>query len=93
MHWLIYLGTPLDLELLMTSKAGKQGKIEKGMNINQPKQDKTYNKTCVTSKDSDQPVHPPSMARILISPSLDSMEAVEGTCYQRRLIRLRRCTG
>ena len=23
------------------------------------------NKTCMTSKDSDQPVHPPSMARVL----------------------------
>ena len=23
-----------------------------------------YNKTCVTSKDSDQPVHPPSMAKV-----------------------------
>ena len=42
-------------------------------------QDKTYNKTCVTSKDTDQPVHPPSMARVLVYPSLDSQEAVEGT--------------
>ena len=32
----------------------------------------------VTSKDSDQPVHPPSMARVLVHPSLDSLEAVEG---------------
>ena len=32
----------------------------------------------VTSKDSDQPVHPPSMARVLVYPSLDSLEAVEG---------------
>ena len=39
-----------------------------------------YNKTCVTSKDSDQPVHPPSMAWILVCPFLDSAEAVEGTC-------------
>ena len=39
--------------------------------------DKTYNKTSVTSK--DQHVRPPSMARIFIKPSLDS---VEGTCEQ-----------
>ena len=38
-----------------------------------------YNKTCVTSKDSDQPVHPPSKARVLVYLSLDSLEAVEGT--------------
>ena len=31
--------------------------------------DKTYNKTCVTSKDSDQPVQPPSMATNLVYPS------------------------
>ena len=51
--------------------------------------DKTYDNTCVTGKDSDQPVHPPSMARVLVYPSLDSPGAVEGTCDQRRLIRLR----
>ena len=44
--------------------------------------DKTYNKTCVTSKDLDQPVHPPSKARVLVYLSLDSLEAVEGTCDQ-----------
>ena len=37
-------------------------------------------KCCVTSKDSDQPVHPPSMAKALVYSSLDSLEAVEGTC-------------
>ena len=41
-------------------------------------------KTCVTSKDSDQPVRPPSMARVLVYPSLDSLEAVEGICDQWR---------
>ena len=46
---------------------------------------KTYNKTCVTSKDSDRPAHPFSMARVLVYPSLDSLEAVKGTCDQRRL--------
>ena len=46
---------------------------------------KTNNKTCVTSKDSDQPVHPPSMARVLRHPSLENLEAVEGACDQRKL--------
>ena len=40
--------------------------------------------TRVTSKDPDQRVHPPSMARVLIYPPLDSPEAVEGTCDQQR---------
>ena len=34
--------------------------------INELAHDKNYNKTCVTSKDSGQPVHPPSMARFLL---------------------------
>ena len=34
--------------------------------------DRTYTKTCVTSKDSDQPVHTQSMGRVLIYLSLDS---------------------
>ena len=46
---------------------------------------KKYNKTCVTSKDSDQPLHLPSIARVLIYPLLDSLDVVEGTCDQRRL--------
>ena len=37
------------------------------------------NKKGTTLKDSNQPVHPPSMAWVLIYPSLDSPEAVEGT--------------
>ena len=41
--------------------------------------DKAYNKTCMTSKDSDQPVHPPSKAMVLTYPSLDSQEAIEDT--------------
>ena len=45
--------------------------------------DKTYNKTCVTSKDSDQPVHSPSKAIILSHSSFDSLEVAEGTCNQR----------
>ena len=50
----------------------------------EPAHDNTYmyNKTCVTSKDSDRPVHPPSMARVFVYPSLDSPEPVEGAFYQ-----------
>ena len=53
--------------------------------IYEPAHSKTYNKICVTSKDSDQPVFPPSMARVLVYPSLDSPEAVEATRDQQRL--------
>ena len=35
--------------------------------------------------DSDQPVHPPSIARVLAYPSLASLEAAEVTCNQQRL--------
>ena len=38
----------------------------------EPAHDKTYNKTRVTSKDSGQPVHLPSMARVLVHPCLNS---------------------
>ena len=50
--------------------------------IYEPGHDKTNKKTCVTNKDSDQPVHTPAIARFLVYPSLDSLEAVEGTCDQ-----------
>ena len=53
---------------------------------NEPGHDKTYNEACVTSKDSDQPLHLPSEARVLICPSLDIPDVVEGTCCQLRLI-------
>ena len=33
---------------------------------NVPEHEKTYNMTCVTSKDSDQAVHPPSLARVFV---------------------------
>ena len=49
------------------------------------KHDKTYNKTCVTSKDSYQPVYPPSTARVLVYPSSDSQDAVKDICDQRIL--------
>ena len=52
---------------------------------NEPAHDKTYNKTCLTSKDSDQSVHPLSMARVLVYSSLDSLEALKGTFDQQRL--------
>ena len=41
----------------------------------------------MTNTDSDQPVRTPmaSKARVLVHPFLDSPEAVEGTCDQRRL--------
>ena len=51
----------------------------------EPVHDKLYNKTCMTSKDSDHPVYPPNMSRVLVYPSLDSPEDVNGTCDQRRL--------
>ena len=38
----------------------------------------------VTSKLSDQPVYPPSTARILVYSSLDSLDSVEGTLDKRR---------
>ena len=40
--------------------------------IFEPVRNKTYKKTCVTSKGSNKPIHPPSMARVLIYSSLDS---------------------
>ena len=39
--------------------------------------DKTYNKACVTSQCSAQPVRPPSTARVLVYRSLDSLNAAE----------------
>ena len=59
----------------------------------EPVHDKTYNTTCVSSKDSDQSVHPPSMARVFVYPSLDSLEAVEGTAISEdsdQTVRMRR---
>ena len=59
----------------------------------QPAHDKAYNKACVTSKDSDLLVHSSSIGKFLVHSSLDSLEAMEGTCNQRRLISLHECTG
>ena len=51
----------------------------------EPAHDKPYCKTCVTSRDSDQPVHPSGLARALVYPFLNSLGAVEDACDQRRL--------
>ena len=53
--------------------------------ITEQAHDNTCNKTCVTSKDSDQSVHLPSTARVLVYHSLDRLLAVEGTRNQRKL--------
>ena len=50
----------------------------------EPAHDNSYNKTCVTSKYSDQAVHSPSISSDLAYPSSDSLEAVEGICTQQR---------
>ena len=42
----------------------KNASSENG-HINEPAHDKTYNKTCATSEDSDQPAHPRSLIRVL----------------------------
>ena len=36
--------------------------------VYEPAHDKTYNNSCVTSKDSGQPAHQPYMAMVLVSP-------------------------
>ena len=43
------------------------------------------NKNSLTSRDSDQPVHPANMARVFVYLLMDSLEAVEGTYDQLRL--------
>ena len=53
--------------------------------IFKPAHDKTSNKTCGNSKDSDQPVHLPNMATVVVYPSLDGSEAFKGTYDQQRL--------
>ena len=60
---------------------------------NEPVHNKTYNKTCVTSKDSDLPVHPSSTEWVIVYPSLDSLEAVEGMCNQWRFCPDCGCAG
>ena len=45
-----------------------RGLDKKSIQIIEAAQDKTYNKTCATSKDSDQSVYLPSMTRVLENP-------------------------
>ena len=66
------------------------GRLKYEFQINEPAHDKTYNKTCVTSKDSDHPVHPSSMSRVLVYPSLGSLEAVKVTHYENTHIQIYR---
>ena len=68
----------------MLSRNNKYDVLSRAMAsiIYEPVHEKAYNKTSVTNKDSDQPVHPPSMTRVFIYCSL---EAVESTCNQLRL--------
>ena len=47
---------------------------------NKPGHDKTYNKTYVTSKNSNQPIHQSSMSKLLVYSSFGCQEAVEATC-------------
>ena len=54
---------------------------------NEPTHDKTNNKTCVTSKYTDQPVDPSSNAMDLVNPSLDSPEVVEDSDKTARMRR------
>ena len=61
--------------------------------INEPAHGKAYNVTYVTSKDFDPSILPLSMVKVLLYPSSDSTEAVEGTCNQRRVINMRECTS
>ena len=48
--------------------------------INKPAHDKTYNKTCATSEDSDQPAHPRSLIRVFA----DRMSLLQPPGYSKR---------
>ena len=72
-------------DVINAVRVKSKGRTNKIGTTNEPARDKTYKKTCITSKDSDQPVHPLSMATVLVYPSLDSLGAVDDTCYQQRL--------
>ena len=39
--------------------------VQNSINIFEPAYDKTYNKTCATSEDPDQPAYPRSLIRVL----------------------------
>ena len=70
------------MALLFGPSSAFHRSVKKLIYLYEPAHDKTYDKTCVTRKDSDQPVHPLSMAVVLIHPSLDNPDAVEGSCDQ-----------
>ena len=55
--------------------------------------EKTYLRTCGTSKDSVQPVHSCSLIRIFTGHILDNQGCSVSSCGQTRLIRLHGCTG
>ena len=52
----------------------EKGSILKGKHLSQSR-----------TKPTVRPVHPPSKSRVLVHPSLDSLEAVEGTCNHQSL--------
>ena len=76
MRWMIWIFVGCSLS---------EGKFFDVLYIYETAWEKTYNKTFMTSRDSDQPVHSSNMSRVLVYPYLDSLEVVEGTCDQRRL--------
>ena len=52
----------------------------------EPAHDKTYNKTCMNIKVSDQFVQPPSTERVIVYSFLNSMEDSDQTAQMHRLI-------
>ena len=46
--------------------------------VNEPAQDKTYNKTCVISEDSDQTAHPHNLIRVFAN----RMRLLQPQCYE-----------
>ena len=66
---------PTDLDLHRLLRQGMSCSATEGLktqmlrsDMSQNRKKKTYNKSCVTSKDPDQPVHSPSMPKILYYP-------------------------
>ena len=62
------------------------GEIKK----NEPAHDKTYNKTCVISKDSDQPAHLCSLIRVFTD---STVSRLSNKGQKRSLAILSGCTG
>ena len=59
----------------------------------EPPHDKTNKTAFVPSEDSDQPGHSPRLIRVFVVRSMGSWGPNVSSCGQRRLIRLRGCTG